>query len=56
MDVLAIIFLAVTAVAVIFIGVLLQVVLRELRRLHSLMEKVAEKVRPQEVRPRIEAA
>ena len=31
-------------------------VLRELRRLHGLMEEVAYKVRPQEVRPRIEAA
>lgn len=55
MDVLAIIFLAVTAVAAVFVGVLLQAVLRELRRLESLMEKVVERSRPQEVR-RIEAA
>lgn len=55
MDVLAIIFLAVTAAAAVFIGVLLQIVLREVRRLESLMEKVVERSRPSEVR-RVEAA
>ncbi len=55
MDVLAVIFLAVTAIAAVFIGVLLQVVLREVRQLERLMEKVVEGYRPQEVR-RIEAA
>jgi hypothetical protein len=49
MDVLAVIFLAVTAIAAVFIGVLLQVVLREVRQLERLMEKVVERTRPQEV-------
>lgn len=55
MDVLAIIFLAVTAVAVVFIGVLLQVVLREMRQLEKLVEKALDGARPAEIR-RIEAA
>lgn len=55
MDVLAVIFLAVTAIAAVVIGVQLRVVLREMRRLQTVMEKVAEDSRPQEIR-RIEAA
>lgn len=55
MDVLAIIFLAVTAASAVFIGVLLQVVLREVRSLERLMEKVVDRSRPTEVR-RVEAA
>ncbi len=55
MDVLAIIFLAVTAIAVVCIGVLLQVVLREMRQLERLIERVIDGTRPVEVR-RIEAA
>lgn len=55
MDVLAIIFLAVTAIAAVFIGVLLQVVLREMRRLERLIERGFERPRAPEVR-HIEAA